>query len=54
MQYGIKERIVRRRETVEVEYFKCGKKEHKCRKCSLWKGKRKMQVVEETAYVTRP
>jgi len=34
-----------------VECFKYGEKGHKCRECPLWKGKRKMQVVEEAACV---
>jgi len=54
MQCGVKERTIRRQEIVEVEYFKCGEKRHKCRKCSLWKGEKKMQVVEEVAHVARP
>ena len=41
MQCGMKERIIRRQEIVEVECFKYREKGHKCRECSLWKEKRK-------------
>jgi len=37
----MKERTIRKQEMVEVECFKCGKKGHKCRECSLWKGEKK-------------
>jgi len=39
---------------VKVECFKYGEKGHKCRECPLWKGEKKLQVVEETAYVAMP
>jgi len=47
MQCGMKERMIRRQEIVEVEYFKYGEKRHKYKECSLWKGEKKIQVVEE-------
>ena len=53
MQYGVGEKTIRRQEMVEVEYFKCGEKGHKCRGCPLWKGK-KLRVVEEVAHVAMP
>jgi len=36
---------------VKVECFKCGEKGHKCRECPLWKGEKKLQVVEEAVHV---
>ena len=39
---------------VKVECFKCGEKEHKCREYPLWKGEKKLQVVEEVACVAMP
>jgi len=51
MQCGVKERIIKRQEIVEVECFKYGEKGHKCRECPLWKGERKTQVVEKAAHV---
>jgi len=50
----MKERIIRKLEIVEVEYFKCGKKGHKCRECPLWEGGKKLRVVEEVARVAMP
>ena len=35
MQYGVEKRMIRRQEVIIVECFKCGEREHKCRKCSL-------------------
>jgi len=54
MQCGVKERIIRRQEIVEVECFKCREKGHKCRECSLWKTERKMRVEGEVAYMATP
>jgi len=45
MQCGVEEKVIRRIEAVEVECFKCGKRGHKCRWCSLWEKKKK--TVEE-------
>jgi len=42
MQCDMKERMIRKQETVEVECFKCGEKGHKCRECPLWKGEKKL------------
>ena len=36
MQCRVKKQVVRRQGLVVVECFKCGKEEHKCRKCLLW------------------
>jgi len=47
----VKERMIRKQEMVKVECFECGEKGHKCRECPLWKGEKKLQVVEETARV---
>ena len=35
IQYGVEESVIRRQESVVVEYFKCKKKGHKCKKCLL-------------------
>ena len=53
MQCGVGEKTIRRQEMVEVEYFKCGEKGHKCREYPLWKGK-KLRVVEEVVHVAMP
>jgi len=45
MQYGVKERIVRKQKMVAVECYKYGRAGHKCRECPLWK---------ETACVAKP
>jgi len=45
MQCGVEERTIRRIEVVEVECFKCGEKEHKCKECSLWVRKKKVTCV---------
>ena len=54
MQCDVKKRIIRKLEIIEVEYFKCGEKGHKCRECPLWEGGKKLQVVEEAACVAMP
>ena len=54
MQCDMKERIIRKQEVVEVEYFKCGEKGHKCRECPLWKEEKKLQVAEEAVQVAIP
>jgi len=51
MQCDVKERIIRKQETVKVECFKCEEKGHKYRECSLWKGEKKLQVVEEAVHM---
>jgi len=42
MQCGVEEKMIRRQETIVVEYFKCGEKEHKCRECLLWEEKERV------------
>jgi len=37
MQCRVEKRMIRKVGVVEVECFKCGEKEHKCRECPLWK-----------------
>jgi len=54
MQCNVKERIIRKQEVVEVEYFKYGEKGHKCRECPLWKKEKKLQMAEEAVHVTMP
>jgi len=54
MQCNVKERMIKKQEMVKVECFKCGEKRHKCRECPLWKGKKKLQVVEEVVHVAMP
>jgi len=54
MQCDIKERIIRKQKTVKVECFKYGEKGHKCRECPLWKGEKKLRVVEKAMYVAMP
>jgi len=51
MQYDVKKRIIRKQETVKVECFKCGEKGYKCRECPLWKGEKKLRVVEEAVHM---
>jgi len=41
MQCDVKERMIRKQKRVKVEYFKCGEKRHKCKKCLLWKQMKK-------------
>jgi len=47
MQCREEGRMIRRIGIVEVECFKCGKKEHKCKECPLWVKK------EKAVYVTK-
>ena len=54
MQCDVKEGMIRKQETVRVECFKCREKGHKCRECSLWKGEKKLLVVEEAVHVAIP
>jgi len=54
MQCDVKERMIRKQETVKVEYFKYGEKGHKCREYPLWKEEKKLQVVEETVHMAMP
>jgi len=35
MQCDVKKKMIRKQERVEIEYFKCGEKGHKCRECLL-------------------
>ena len=48
MQCRVEESMIRRVGVVEVEYFKCGEKEHKCREYPLWVRKKRV------AHVARP
>jgi len=49
MQYGVEERMIRRvGVVVEVKYFKCREKGHKCKECPLWVRK------EKVVHVARP
>ena len=54
MQCSIREETIRRQEVERVVCFKCGEEGHKCRECPLWKGGKKLRVVEEAACVARP
>ena len=54
MQCDVKKRMIRKQETVKVECFKYREKGHKCRECPLWKGEKKLQVVEGVACVAMP
>jgi len=42
MQCDVRETMIRKQETVEVEYFKCREKRHKCREYPIWKGEKKL------------
>jgi len=42
MQCDVKKRMIRKQETVKVEYFKCREKRHKCRECPLWKKRKEV------------
>jgi len=48
MQYRVEKRTIRKIGVVEVEYFKCREKGHKCKECLLWIRK------EKGVCVTRP
>jgi len=54
MQCDVRETTIRRQETVEVECFKYGEKGHKCKECPIWKGEKKLRVVEKVACVAMP
>jgi len=54
MQCDVRETTIRRQKTVEVECFKYREKGHKCRECPIWKGEKKLQVVEKVARVAMP
>jgi len=54
IQCNIKERMIRKQETVKVECFRCREKGHKYRECPLWKGEKKLRVVEEAVHVAIP
>ena len=54
MQCDVKERMIKKQEIVKVECFKCGEKGHKCRECSIWKGEKKLRMVEKVACVAMP
>ena len=54
MQYDVREMMIRKQETVKVECFKCGEKGHKCRECPIWKGEKKLRMVEKAACVAMP
>jgi len=56
MQYGVREKMIRRIGAVEIKYYKCGEIGHKCRECPLWKKAKeeKKRVEERVAYVAMP
>ena len=54
MQCNMKEKMIRKQEMVKVKCFKYEEERHKCRECPLWKGEKKLQVVEEAACVAMP
>ena len=54
MQCDVRETMIRKQEIVEVEYFKCREKRHKCRECPIWKGEKKLWMVEKVACVVMP
>jgi len=54
MQCNVKEKMIRKQEIVKVKCFKCGEEGHKCRECPLWKGEKKLRVVEGAACVAMP
>jgi len=54
IQCDMKEKMIKKQETVKVECFKCREKGHKYRECPFWKGEKKLQVVEEVACVAMP
>ena len=51
MQCDVKERMIKKQKTVEVECFKYGEKSYKYRECPLWKGGKKLWVEGEAAHV---
>jgi len=42
MQCDVKERMIRKQETVEVECFKYREKRYKYRECPFWKEEKKL------------
>ena len=54
MQCNVKEKMIRKQEIVKVKCFKCGEEGHKYRECPLWKGEKKLRVVEGAACVAMP
>jgi len=54
IQCDVRETTIRRQETVEVGCFKFGEKGYKCRECPIWKGEKKLRVVEKVAHVAMP
>ena len=54
MQYRVEENMIRRVEVVEVKYFKCEEKGHKCRECPLWVKKERVVYVAKSQKVHQP
>jgi len=42
MQYGVREKMIRRVGAVEVKCYKCREMEHKCKECPLWEKKERV------------
>ena len=42
MQCGVREKMIKRVGAVEVECYKCGEMEHKCREYPLWEKKKRV------------
>jgi len=45
IQCRVEEKTIRKVAVVEVEYYKCGERRHKCRKCLLWERKKRVAHV---------
>jgi len=54
IQCGVKEKTIRRQETIEIEYFKCGKRGHKYKGYPLWEKVKKKRVEKRAACVVMP
>ena len=54
MQYDVRETTIRRQETIEVKCFKYEEKGHKCKECPIWKGEKKLRMVEKAVHVAIP
>jgi len=54
IQCGVKEKTIRRQETIETEYFKCGERGHKYKGCPLWEKVEKKRVEKRAACVVIP